>query len=215
MVLRNKVQRTRRIIETEKLILKNNPVSVLEVGAGDYSFDYLSSQLNSNIQWHKLDFAPPCDFMIDINAENIHLPLTEKSYDMVIITEVLEHLLWPQSILAELHRVLQDGGKLIGSVPNIVSLSYRIKWLFGGIPSCASSGNMPEKLSLTAYHDEEKIIAGHVIDFNKKKLKQLFTCVSFSKIRFHSVGLYWGKQILSAFLTPVTLSSNLLFEAEK
>lgn len=215
MVLRHNVDRTLRIIETEKLIVRNNPVSVLEVGAGDYSFDYLASQINSNIQWHKLDFAPPCDFMVDVNVENIKLPLEDKSYDMVIITEVLEHLLWPQSVLVELYRVLKDGGILIGSVPNVVSLSYRIKWLFGSIPSCAASGNMPEGLSLTAYHNEGKIIAGHVIDFDKKRLEQLLVYTSFSKVQFRKSGLYWGFQILPAFLTPVTLGSNLLFEAKK
>jgi len=215
MVLRNKVERTHRVIETEKLIVKNQPVSVLEVGAGDYSFDYLLSKLDSNIRWHKLDFAPPCDLKVDLNVENINLPLENKSYDMIIITQVLEHLLWPQSVLIELHRVLKDDGVLIGSVPNIVSLSYRIKWLFGGIPSCASSGNMPERLSLTAYHNEEKIIAGHVIDFNKKNVKQLLEYASFSEVQFYKTGLFWGCQILPAFLTPITLGSNLLFEAKK
>jgi len=215
MVLRNNVERTSRVKETEKLIVKNNPVSVLEVGAGDYSFDYLLPKLNSNNRWYKLDFAPPCDFIIDLNVENIKLPLEDKSYDMVIITEVLEHLLWPQSVLIELYRVLKNGGTLIGSVPNIVSISYRIKWLFGGVPSCASCGNMPEKLNLTAYHDEEKIIGGHVIDFNKKKLKQLLDYASFSKVQFHRAGLFKGCQILPAYLTPVTIGSNLLFEAKK
>ena len=215
MVLRNTVKRTHRIIETEKLIIKNNPVSVLEVGAGDYSFDYLTPQISANIQWHKLYFAPPCDFTMDINGEDIKLPLEDKSYDMVIITEVLEHLLWPQSVLVELNRVLKDDGVLIGSVPNIVSLSYRIKWLFGGIPCCAACGNMPAELSLTTYHDGENIIAGHVIDFNKKNIKQLLAHASFYKVRFYKTGLYWKRQILPVFVTPVTLGSNLLFEVKK
>ena len=215
MLKRNDVERTGRIKATENLILKTSPRFVLEIGAGDYSFDYLKTNLNPDIIWRKLDFAPPADIITDINKPIVELPLTDKSHDLIIITEVLEHLLWPQAILTECHRVLCEGGAIIGSVPNIVSLSYRIKWFFGGLPSCASMANMPSGISLTTYSDDKETIAGHVIDFNKQKLKELLKHTSFSKIKFYKTGLYWGRNILPAAITPVNLGSNLLFFAKK
>ncbi len=215
-VFRNKVDKTHRIIQTEHLIKKINPKSVLEIGAGDYSFESIASELSGLKKWDKLDFSPPCDIQLDINKEDVVFPINNASYDLIIITEVLEHLLWPQSVLKECRRILTDSGNIIGSVPNIVSFSYRIKWLLGGIPSCAACGNLPSGIGLTTYLQEDgKIIAGHVIDFNKKRLMQLFSYCLFPCLKFYSVGLFWGRQILPPILTPTSFSSNLLFVASK
>lgn len=49
------------------------------------------------------------------SSENI--PVQNSSYDVVLITEVLEHLEYPEQTLKEAFRVLKDGGKLILSMP--------------------------------------------------------------------------------------------------
>ncbi|MBN1191348.1 MAG: methyltransferase domain-containing protein [Dehalococcoidales bacterium] len=49
------------------------------------------------------------------DAEN--LPLPSASYDIVICTEVLEHLIYPERALGEISRVLKPGASFIGSVP--------------------------------------------------------------------------------------------------
>jgi SAM-dependent methyltransferase len=215
-IIRNNVVRSERIKQTEKLIRQTNPISVLEIGAGDYSFDYLKKELSTIEKWNKIDFDSSADIRMDLNKETLTIPLDDSSYDLIIITEVLEHLLWPQSVLKECNRILNSTGKIIASVPNIVSLSYRIKWILGKIPSCAACGNMPYKIALTAYQTKEgNMIAGHVIDFNKENIHQLFFYCQFIDLRFYSVGLFWGKQILPSFLTPVSFSSNLLFIASK
>ena len=55
--------------------------------------------------------------------------LPTASADIVIITEVLEHIVNPRKVLAEIHRVLKPGGRLVLSVPwdTIVSPFF---WLF-------------------------------------------------------------------------------------
>lgn len=66
----------------------------------------------------------------DLNAK---LPLEDSSFDIVIITEVLEHLPYPEITLAEAARVLRPGGKIVGSVPNAVRLRNRLMFLLSGV----------------------------------------------------------------------------------
>jgi len=49
------------------------------------------------------------------SAEKI--PVLSDSFDVVLMTEVLEHLEAPERVLAECHRVLKERGKLIMTIP--------------------------------------------------------------------------------------------------
>jgi len=58
----------------------------------------------------------------DIERERI--PDNDASYDVVMFTEVLEHIAVtdPQVILGDIHRVLRIGGRLILSTPNVANV---------------------------------------------------------------------------------------------
>jgi SAM-dependent methyltransferase len=207
---------TDRIQVTEQLIASSRANSVLEIGAGDYSFSYLKR--NPEIKWESVDFNPPCDVICDLNNENVKLPLPSDTYDMVICTEVLEHLLWPQMLLKEVHRVLSDKGILIASVPNCVSLTYRIAWLLGKIPSCAANGNLPTICGgggTTYTTSSGGTVGGHVIDFNYKRLDTLLNYCNFNITTLKGSGLIWYRQLMPHWSIPPTLSSNLIFLAKK
>lgn len=45
------------------------------------------------------------------------LPFADASYDTVVLSDVLEHVPRPQALLAEIRRILTDGGKLLLNVP--------------------------------------------------------------------------------------------------
>jgi len=60
-------------------------------------------------------YAPEAAF-INCDVEG-HVPLTDRSFDLAVCTEMLEHLIYPQRAVAEIQRVLSPGGVLIGSVP--------------------------------------------------------------------------------------------------
>lgn len=51
-------------------------------------------------------------------------------FDVVVMTEVLEHLYFPEKVLEKVTSVLKPNGKFVGSVPNAFSLKNRIRLLF-------------------------------------------------------------------------------------
>jgi len=211
---RHEVFRSDRIRVTEDLIRKLDVKAVLEVGAGDYSFEYAKNKVK--VSWKKADFAPPCDVMCDLNFDKLVLPFDTETFDLIICTEVLEHMLWPQRLLKEFHRVLIPEGKILVSVPNITSLSYRLAWLMGRIPSCAASGNLPPELGSTAYRkNDESLVGGHVIDFDLKRLQGLLNLTGFKAVIIRGSGIIWHRQILPHWLVPPSLSSNIICLAEK
>lgn len=64
-------------------------------------------------------------------ADAKNLPMADEQADLVIVTDMLEHALVPEKLLAELHRVLKTGGELIVTVPNLVSYNNRTSVLLG------------------------------------------------------------------------------------
>lgn len=73
--------------------------------------------------------APPGTLQIDDQVDLLQpLPYDSASFDVVLLIEVLEHLERHDQILFEAARVLQPGGRLIFSTPNIQRLHSR--WHF-------------------------------------------------------------------------------------
>jgi 2-polyprenyl-3-methyl-5-hydroxy-6-metoxy-1,4-benzoquinol methylase len=66
---------------------------------------------------------------LDVDSEP--LPFPASSFDVVVCTEVLEHLRFPGQALAEIRRVLRPEGRLVGSVPNATRLRNRWRFLLG------------------------------------------------------------------------------------
>lgn len=203
-----------RLTVTEHLIRRTGAEKVLEIGAGDHSFDNACKRQTS--LWIKADFAPPCDVVCDFNTPDLTVPFSDGYFDLVICTEVLEHLLWPQLVLTEALRVLRPGGKILVSVPNVNSLSYRLAWLLGRIPSCAASGNLPPELGSTAYCQAGgRLVGGHVVDFNLRKTVALVAWAGFTVETLKGSGIIWHRQVLPNWLVPVSLASNIICLAGK
>ena len=66
------------------------------------SWEYLNIDIST-----EPDYCCPAD----------NIPVTNGSFHMVLMTEVLEHLENPQTVLKECHRVLRKHGQLIISIP--------------------------------------------------------------------------------------------------
>lgn len=63
------------------------------------------------------------------------LPYPDQSFDYITCLEGLEHIENPQQAIREFARLLRPGGHLITSVPNILNIEERLKWLIYGYTS--------------------------------------------------------------------------------
>lgn len=73
-----------------------------------------------------------CDKVIESDFEKINeVPIPKKSFDYILLLDVLEHLKKGEELLASIHQYLKPGGQLILSTPNIAHLSVRFNLLCG------------------------------------------------------------------------------------
>ena len=74
---------------------------------------------------------------LEITGGNLdkELPYKDDSFDFVVCVEGLEHIENPANAIREFSRVLKTNGKLVISVPNIMNIEERLKWLFSGYTS--------------------------------------------------------------------------------
>ena len=118
------------------------PGRMLDVGCGDGRLAREIKQVVPGVVVHgcdlsvaALDRAEGLDrkYPIDLNAER--LPEPDGSLDLVVASEVIEHLVEPGRAVADFYRVLRPGGHLLVTVPNVAFWRFRLEALRGGVPS--------------------------------------------------------------------------------
>ena len=72
-------------------------------------------------------------FPVDLfDAERDRFPYDDGSFETVLACELIEHLLRdPMHLLMECHRILEDGGRLVVTTPNVASLTSVARVLHG------------------------------------------------------------------------------------
>ena len=106
------------------------------------------------------------------------IPLPDRSVDIIICSEVLEHLHEYSDAINEMHRVLKPGGKFYVSVP----------------------ASWPEKICWALSKDYQNQPGGHLRIFNQKSLIEEIKISGFnflSSEKFHSIhSPYWWLRCL-------------------
>jgi len=123
---------------------------------------------------------------LDLNG-NWDLP---KKFDVVVASEILEHLYFPEKVLDKIKEILKNDGTFIGSVPNAFSLKNRLRYLIG-------------RKRFTPLADPT-----HINQFSHKEMSELLI-KNFKKVKIYP--LTKKRYMLLAKIFPSLISHNLLF----
>ena len=128
-----------------------------------------------------------------ISGSAYSLPFSDNTFDLVVCSEVLEHLHEYKDAIAEISRVMKPGGKFLASVP----------------------AEFPEKICWFLSKDYQNQPGGHLRIFNKRSLINEITANDFiydTSERFHSIhSAYWWLRCLFW----KTQDSNLIIKIYK
>jgi len=65
--------------------------------------------------WEYLNIDKTTDPDYCCSADNV--PVPDNTFDVILLTEVIEHLQMPEQVLSESFRILKPGGKIIATIP--------------------------------------------------------------------------------------------------
>ncbi|MFK0111937.1 class I SAM-dependent methyltransferase [Streptomyces sp. NPDC091217] len=170
------------------------PATVLDIGCGDGSAGAaaareLSGHRVIGVDWshdalRRAAFRLPRVLRGELSGTG--LPFATGSADAVLFSEVIEHLVDPDSALDELRRVLRPGGHLMLSTPNLASW-YNRALLPAGVQPVFS------EVSLRRIHGRPgREVVGHLRLYTPRALRGFvttsgFEVVSLAGAPFHGV----------------------------
>ncbi|NUK32966.1 methyltransferase domain-containing protein [Streptomyces lunaelactis] len=168
--------------------------TVLDVGCGDGSAAATAARVLKGHRIVGVDWsqdalrraAPRLSQVVRGELTGGGLPFASGSADAVLFSEVVEHLVDPDSALDELHRVLRPGGHLMLSTPNLAAW-YNRGLLLAGVQPVFS------EVSLRHIHGRPgSQVVGHLRLYTARALREFvaasgFEVVTVAGAPFHGV----------------------------
>lgn len=102
--------------------------------------------------------------VVDLNQKKF--PYKKSSFDLVWLTDVIEHVFWPDSLLSNIYEILTKNGYLFLTTPNVSWFINRFQILNGN--------------TLYDIHPQ------HIHWFNQKRLLEILTNHGFKIVNFSS-----------------------------
>lgn len=107
--------------------------------------------------------------------------ISEKRFDLILCTEVVEHIPNSQMAIAQMHRLLKPGGVLILSTPQ----------LYSPLELSAKIAFMPGIIQIVKMIYQEPILeSGHINLMTEKKVENQITNAGFIIKHRHKTGMY-------------------------
>ena len=121
------------IYETVERILASEPRGkLLDIPAGEGALAIKLRDMGFDVAC--CDLYPQIFKVADLEVKGGNLdgtlPYEDGEFDHVVCVEGLEHIENPANAIREFARVVKSNGQLIISVPNIMNIEERLKWLF-------------------------------------------------------------------------------------
>jgi len=143
----------------------------------------------------------------DLNKE---LPFGDRSFDYITCLEGLEHIENPQQAIREFARLLRPAGQMVVSVPNILNIEERLKWLLYGYTSHFKPITREQVARLRADYDNREEIAAHVNPIGYSELRYILEENGFQIASVHrdkpksNAWLYWPVVALIKLVARLT-----------
>ena len=126
----------RAVVDAIDALRPNLSGSHLDIGSGDGSLIGLLGdryELTSRACDYTGELMQLPGQQVDIvNLDVEPLPYADASFDLVTLTEVIEHVENHRALLRDICRILKPGGLLVITTPNILNLKSRLRFLFFG-----------------------------------------------------------------------------------
>ncbi len=165
--------------------LNSNQDTILDIGCyPTFLFDALQQQ-GMNVIGISSNHEPiKTKNIINLNIETDELPFAENSFDLILMFEVIEHILFhPRNILLKFKKILKPGGKLLISTPNAVHIKHRLQAVLGHSTtfSIDDSPLLPNWENLYFRHNKE---------FTGIELKKVVADAGFTDIKIEYFNAY-------------------------
>jgi SAM-dependent methyltransferase len=130
--------------------------------------------------------ADGIDYMV-VPADKLTEHFSKNSVDLVLMSEVIEHIFDPDTAIMQVKEILKPNGVLLVTTPNLSSLVNRIALLFGYLPmgvevSTKRVFGRPTRLGGLSDH-----VVGHIRPFTFSALTQFLSYYGFRIKRAHTV----------------------------
>ena len=196
------------------------PAVIIDVGCGDGSALAVAAGQNpahrfAGIDWSSdaLRRARGLGLTVLRGAVAPALPVADGAADVVIMSELIEHLVDPDGAIAEVRRVLRPGGSLLLSTPNLAA------WYNRGLLAAGVQPVFSEVSLRAVFGRPGHVVAGHLRLFTRRALTGFlsasgFRCVTVAGARYHGVPRPLGP-LDRAFCRWPSAASILLVHARK
>jgi SAM-dependent methyltransferase len=162
-----------------------SPASIVDVGCGDGMATDLAARANPGHRFVGLDWSADALrqaqtrglTLVRASVESAGLPIASASADVMIMSELIEHLVDPDSVLDEVWRVLKPGGTLLLSTPNLAA------WYNRGLLVLGIQPLFTEVSLRGVYGRPGSVVAGHLRLFTSRALLGLLAAHGFGDIR--------------------------------
>jgi SAM-dependent methyltransferase len=170
------------------------PACILDVGCGDGTAAVFAAQRNPGhhligLDWSAGSLGQARRLGLTVVRGGVDapgLPFASESADVVIMSELIEHLVDTDAALDEAFRVLKPGGSLLLSTPNLAA------WYNRGLVALGVQPVFSEVSLRAVYGRPGSQVAGHLHLFTRRALVALLEARGFSSIgvsgaRYHDV----------------------------
>jgi ubiquinone/menaquinone biosynthesis C-methylase UbiE len=170
------------------------PATILDVGCGDGFATKVAADRNPGHRFAGLDWSAGSlaaarqrgIAVVRAGLDAPSLPIRPASVDVVVMSEVIEHLVDTDSAIEAANRVLRTGGSLLLSTPNLAA------WYNRGLLAAGVQPVFSEVSLRSVFGRPGNQVAGHLHMFTRRALVEFltaygFTCVRVAGARYHDV----------------------------